>query len=147
MRIWKGTEREDREGKMTLFVEASVVNEHVVDVVAENLQQHPDVRRIYFGAGGVDGENALLFVVPSVPLSKLHVDEIVAEVRHDRAKYIESRLFDKLIVTMVVDGPMEKIVPKIQTNSVLKVFKEDLKVDFSEVENGCYNNDVEIYKE
>lgn len=143
MRIWKGTEREDREGKMTLFVEASIIGDHVVEVVMEILQQNPDVERVYFGAGGVTEPESLCCVFADLSCIKV---EKVAEIHSERIKFFDVDIFDKVIMTTPVKS-LEKIVPKIQTNSVLKVFKEDLKVDFSEVENGCYNNDVEIYKE
>ena len=54
--------------------------------------------------------------------------------------------FDKVILTTPVPQ-LEKVVPKIETATHLEVFFDPLLVDFSEVCKGCYNNDVEIYKE
>ena len=143
MRIWKGSEREDKEHKMTLFVEASLVSDRVVEVVSKVLRQNPDVERVYFGAGGVTGPESLCYVCADLSCIKV---EKVAEIHSERIKFFDVDVFDKVIMTTPVKS-LEKIVPKIQTDSVLRVFKEELEVDFSEVSKGCYNNDVEIYKD
>ena len=144
MRIWKGTEREDNEHKMTLFVEAQLVDGHVVKVVKEMIKQHPDAERIYFGAGGVTKPDTT-FLGCCVDLSDIKMEKVV-EVHSANVKFVDFEKFDKVILTTPVPQ-LEKVVPKIETATRLEVFSSQLLVDFSEVENGCYNNDVEVYKE
>lgn|SRR5574344_681644 len=143
MRIWKGTEREDHEHKMTLFVETKIVNQHVVEVVKEKLKENPDAVRVYFGAGGVTCPETIRSV--TADLSEIKAEKVV-EVHSRNIACIDPKVFDKVIMTTPVPS-LEKIVPKIETEKVLKVFAADVIVDFSEVVDGCYNNDVEIYKE
>lgn len=144
MRIWKGTEREDNEHKMTLFVEAQFVDSRVVKVVKEMIKQHPDVERVYFGAGGVTNRNTT-YLSCCADLSDIQLEKVV-EVHSANVKFVDFEKFDKVILTTPVPQ-LEKVVPKIETATRLEVFSSPLLVDFSEVENGCYNNDVEVYKE
>lgn len=144
MRIWKGTEREDNEHKMTLFVESQLVDGHVVKVVKEMIKKHPDVERVYFGAGGVTNPDTT-FLGCCVDLSDIKLEKVV-EVHSANVKFVDFEKFDKVILTTPVQQ-LEKVVPKIETATRLEVFSNPLLVDFSEVENGCYNNDVEVYKE
>ena len=141
MRIWKGTEREDNEHKMTLFVEAQIVNKKVLEVVKQTIKQHPDAERIYFGAGGVTKPDTT-FLGCFVDLSDIKLEKVV-EVH---SANVDFEKFDKVILTTPVPQ-LEKVVPKIETATHLEVFFDPLLVDFSEVCKGCYNNDVEIYKE
>lgn len=144
MRIWKGTESEDNEHKMTLFVEAQLVDGHVVKVVKEMIKQHPDAERIYFGAGGVTKPDTT-FLGCCVDLSDIKLEKVV-EVHSANVKFVDFEKFDKVILTTPVPQ-LEKVVPKIETATRLEVFSSPLLVDFSEVRKGCYNNDVEVYKE
>ena len=144
MRIWKGTEREDNEHKMTLFVESQLVDGHVVKVVKEMIKQHPDVERVYFGAGGVTKPDKT-FLGCCVDLSDIKLEKVV-EVHSANVKFVDFEKFDKVILKTPVPQ-LEKVVPKIETATRLEVFSSPLLVDFSEVENGCYNNDVEVYKD
>lgn len=144
MRIWKGTEREDNEHKMTLFVEAQIVNKNVLEVVKQTIKQHPDAERIYFGAGGVTKPDTT-FLGCCVDLSDIKLEKVV-EVHSANVRFVDFEKFDKVILTTPVPK-LEKVVPKIETATHLEVFFDPLLVDFSEVRKGCYNNDVEIYKE
>lgn len=144
MRIWKGTEREDNEHKMTLFVEAKIVTNRVIEVVKQKIKQNPDVERIYFGAGGVTKPDTT-FLYCCGDLSDIKLEKVV-EVHSANVKFVDFKKFDKVILTTPVPQ-LEKVVPKIETATHLGVFFDPLIVDFSEVRKGCYNNDVEIYKE
>ena len=144
MRIWKGTEREDNEHKMTLFVESQIVDGHVVKVVKEMINQHPDVERVYFGAGGVTNPDTT-YLSCCGDLSDIKLEKVV-EVHSAHVGFVDFKKFDKVILTTPVPQ-LEKVVPKIETATRLEVFSSPMLVDFSEVENGCYNNDVEVYKE
>lgn len=144
MRIWKGTEREDNEHKLTLFVEAKIVTNRVIEVVKQKIKQNPDVERIYFGAGGVTKPDTT-FLYCCGDLSDIKLEKVV-EVHSANVKFVDFEKFDKVILTTPVPQ-LEKVVPKIETATRLEVFSSPLLVDFSEVENGCYNNDVEVYKE
>ena len=129
---------------MTIFVEAQIVDSHVVKVVEEMIKQHPDAERIYFGAGGVKKPDTT-FLGCCVDLSDIKLEKVV-EVHSDHVGLVDFKKFDKVILTTPVPQ-LEKVVPKIETDTRLEVFSSPLLVDFSEVENGCYNNDVEVYKE
>lgn len=129
---------------MTLFVEAQVVNEHVIEVVKEMIKQHPDAERIYFGAGGVTKPDTT-FLGCCVDLSDIKLEKVV-EVHSANVRFVDFEKFDKVILTTPVPQ-LEKVVPKIETATRLEVFFNPLLVDFSEVRRGCYNNDVEVYKE
>ena len=144
MRIWKGTEREDNEHKMTLFVEAKIVTNRVIEVVKQKIKQNPDVERIYFGAGGVTKPDTT-FLYCCGDLSDIKLEKVV-EVHSANVKFVDFKKFDKVILTTPVPQ-LEKVIPKIETATHLEVFFDPLIVDFSEVRKGCYNNDVEIYKE
>lgn len=143
MRIWKGAEREDEEGKITLFVEAAVVDDYVVEIVKQKLKENPEVERVYFGAGGVTKRNTLLRVIAD--LSDLQVEK-VAEIHSRNVFPIDTTKFDKVILTTPVEH-LDNIVPKIETTNKLRVFTKHLEVDFSEVQDGLYNNDEEIFNE
>lgn len=129
---------------MTLFVEAQFVDGHVVKVVKEMIKQHPDVERVYFGAGRVTNRNTT-YLSCCADLSDIKLEKVV-EVHSANVKFVDFEKFDKVILTTPVPQ-LEKVVPKIETATRLEVFSSPLLVDFSEVENGCYNNDVEVYKE
>ena len=87
MRIWKGTEREASENKMTLFVEAQFVDGRVVKVVKAMIKQHPDVERVYFGAGGVTNRNTT-YLSCCVDLSDIQLEKVV-EVHSANVKFVD----------------------------------------------------------
>jgi hypothetical protein len=143
MRIWKGLEVEDCQNEMTLFVEAAIVDERVISLVVEKLNENSDVKRVYFGAGGVSNSETLVGVTGNI--DRIHTQK-VAEVHSKNISKIDTSCFDKVIMTTPVED-IGNVFPKIETGTTLKVFSEGMVVDYSEVENGLYLHDIEIYKE
>ena len=116
MRIWKGTEREDNEHKMTLFVEAQLVDGHVVKVVKEMIKQNPDVERVYFGAGGVTNPDTT-YLSCCGDLSDIKLEKVV-EVHSAPVGFVDFEKFDKVILTTPVPQ-LEKVVPKIDAKEII----------------------------
>lgn len=142
MRFWKGIEREDNVGTMTLFVESPIIDEDVIKATNEKLKLHPDCKRVYFGAGGV-GQPTNLRRVEDVELPDV---ECVAEINENSPvlSTVNVLKFKKVIVTRLNNLMPKNAVFKVDNGRNLQVFTKDIEVDYSEVEDGKYSNDIEV---
>lgn len=142
MRFWKGLEREDNLGEMTLFVESPVINNKVVSDVKKKLSENPDCTRVYFGAGGVCKPTTLV----EVDCESLPDIECVAEIGESSPILRSSKvsMFNKIIVTRISQLLPPNAVFKVDDGSKLQVFSKDMEVDYSEVLDGKYSNDVDV---
>lgn len=150
IKLWKGPEMEGtRVGIMTLFVCAD--KEVPIKLIIAQLQQNPDIRRVYFGAGrhefvGVDDFKGLydfLFrqsieiVIETSPLSLYH--------------FIEC--YDTLITTFIVTRynmpyTFNNLQFKTDDLKVVKIYNATSQTSLETLkDNNLFNCDIMLYEE
>ena len=149
IKLWKGPEMEGTKvGIMTLFV---CSNEPVpIKLIVSQIQQNPDIRRVYFGAGkyifyGVDDFRGLYDF-----LFRQSIELVIETAPTQLDGFI--RLYDTLITTFIIvrynmPYTFNNLQFKTDDNKVVKLYNAVSQTSLETLkENNLFTCDVMLYE-
>lgn len=149
IKLWKGPEMEGTKvGIMTLFVYSDEVIP--IKLIISNIQQHPDIRRVYFGAGknsfyGVDDFRGLYDF-----LFRQSIEMVIETSPTQLNEFI--RLYDTLITTFIIVRynmayTFNNLQFKTDDNKVVKLYNAVSQTSLETLkENNLFTCDVMLYE-